>query len=188
MTTPDTNSPTTAAAANVAATPLARYGRIIALVAMLGAALVLILILRGRIGAEASLANAPAVQTAAGEVRVLSGGIHTVQHTVAPLPSASAPRPDGRPMLVWFSGTWCTSCSSMESFAMDTAARFKDRVVFTEKSVDHDTAAASRYTVRGTPTFVLIDAKGIEVGRFFYQPNAEGFAQSIDTTLKKAGF
>jgi thioredoxin-related protein len=74
----------------------------------------------------------------------------------------------------------------MEPFAHETAAQFGDQVVFIEKSVDHDRGAASRYGVRGTPTFVLIDAEGDEISRFFYQNNQNAFAGAIADALGRA--
>ncbi|WP_322797396.1 thioredoxin family protein [Tepidiforma sp.] len=120
------------------------------------------------------------------EVRVLSGSRHTVYHATAPLPTESTPTSDGRPVLVWFSGTWCDFCERMEPFAHATASQFRDRLVFVEKSVDHDRSAAARYAVRGTPTFVLIDPTGRELARFGFQPTAEAFAAAIEAALQRA--
>lgn len=117
-------------------------------------------------------------------VQLLQGGIHTVYHSPAPLPTSDSPRPDGRPTLVWFSGTWCDVCHKMEPYANATFKQFEDRLVFVEKSVDHDRPAASRYGVRGTPTFVLLDAQGKDVARFFYQPDAARLAQAVTRALE----
>lgn len=117
-------------------------------------------------------------------VQVLTGGIHTVYHSQAPLPTADAPREDGRPTLVWFSGTWCDICHRMEPYANTTFQQFEGRIAFVEKSVDHDRASASRYGVRGTPTFVLLDAQGRDVARFFYQPDADRLAQAVTRALE----
>ncbi len=107
-------------------------------------------------------------------------------HSVAPLPSDGAPRSDGKPTLVWFSGTWCEFCERMEPFAHQAASGFTDRLVFVEKSVD-DRSAAARYGVRGTPTFVLVDASGEEIARFGFQPTSAAFAQAIETALAQTG-
>jgi len=126
-----------------------------------------------------------AVENAGGStISVHEGNAHTVFHADDELPTAAAPRADGRHTLVWFSGTWCHFCERMEPFAHPTAAQFSDQVVFMEKSVDHDRSAASRYGVRGTPTFVLIDAQGEEVGRFFYQDTASAFSGAIAEVLQ----
>lgn len=163
-----------------------------------GAAVIAVLVvgavaLRGGIGQGGSTAPEVAAPSAgapaaAEGVRVITGGIHTVHHTVAPLPTASTPREDGRPTLVWFSGTWCHVCETMAPYAQSTIAQFEARVAFAEKSVDHDRAAASKFAVRGTPTFVLIDAQGRELSRFFYQPDPARLQQTVDAALKQAGF
>lgn len=120
------------------------------------------------------------------DVEVYRGRAHTVYHSTPPLPTADAPRADGQPTLVWFSATWCTVCERMEPFAHETASTFTDRVSFVEKSVDHDRSAASRYGVRGTPTFILIDAAGREIARFHAQRDAASFAAAIEGVIAQA--
>jgi thiol-disulfide isomerase/thioredoxin len=122
-----------------------------------------------------------------GQVQVYASNVHTVYHSTAPLPSSGEPRDDGRPTLVWFSGTWCTFCERMDPYAFETAEGYAERMVFVEKSVDHDRGAASRYGVRGTPTFVMVDATGGEVARFHFQGNAQDFAAAIEAALERAG-
>jgi thiol-disulfide isomerase/thioredoxin len=118
-----------------------------------------------------------------GEAVEILRGAHTVHHSRAPLPTADTPRGDGRATLVWFSATWCTTCRSMAPFAAETAAGFADRLHFVEKSIDHDRESAARYGVRGTPTFVVIDARGEELGRFLAQRDAAAFTAAIETAL-----
>jgi len=67
----------------------------------------------------------------------------------------------------------------------ETARTFGDRFVFVEKSVDDGRSAAARYGVRGTPTFVLIDADGKEIGRFGFRATAAAFAQTIEAALAR---
>ena len=120
-------------------------------------------------------------------VVVIKGGVHTVDHSTAPLPSAVTPRVDGRPTLVWFSGTWCEICELMEPYVGPTIAQFDGRMAFAEKSVDHDRSSASKFGIRGTPTFLLIDAQGRDAGRFFYQPDGVRLGQTIEAALTKIG-
>lgn len=143
-----------------------------------------------RAGGSETLADPAQVQLASAnaggaEVKVLTGSRHTVYHMVAPLPSAASPRADGRPTLVWFSGTWCAFCERMEPFAHRAAGSMADRVVFVEKSVDDDRDAASRYGIRGTPTFVLVDAAGKEVTRFGFQRDEQSFVGAIESALAR---
>lgn len=153
------------------------------------AVLAIFLVRAGSGGSESSPAEAAvAAENGAGaDIKVLSGGRHTVYHSTADLPTTSSPRPDGQPTLVWFSATWCDFCERMEPFAHATASQFRDRMVFVEKSVDQDRNAAARYGVRGTPTFVLIDATGKEVARFGFQPTDAAFAAAITSALARLG-
>lgn len=134
---------------------------------------------------DSALVQLASTNAAGTEVKVFTGSHHTVYHSVASLPTASAPRADGRPTLVWFSGTWCEFCERMEPFAHETAAGFTGRMVFAEKSVDEDRGAASRYGIRGTPTFVLVDATGREVARFGFQRDAQSFIAAIESALAR---
>lgn len=137
--------------------------------------------------AEAPVAAVAQAEHNAGTPIDVYRGVHTVLHSPDPLPTEASPSRDSRPTLVWFSGTWCHFCASMEGFAHAAAGRFTDEIRFVEKSVDHDRAAARRYCVRGTPTFVLIDVEGRELARFSYQPDAERFARQIEAALTAAG-
>jgi thiol-disulfide isomerase/thioredoxin len=137
-------------------------------------AVVAVVAVSGRSSATPATVEARALAEAnsGGPVRVLTGGHHTVYHSDLPLPTAAAPRTDGRFTLVWFSGTWCEVCESMEPYVNATAARFGDRVILIEKAVDVARSDAARFRVRGTPTFVLLDPHGRELTRFNYQPAA----------------
>lgn len=160
---------------------------------LIGAAVVLVVGVVGFMAVSAAnrkteenpVTAATARENAGGEVSVLTGTHHTVYHSTAALPTAQKPRADGKPTLVWFSGTWCEYCERMEPFAHDTARQFSDRAVFVEKSVDEDRNAAAAYGIRGTPTFVLIDANGRELGRFGFQANAPAFSKAIESTLAR---
>jgi thiol-disulfide isomerase/thioredoxin len=100
------------------------------------------------------------------------------------LPDESRPPADGKPTLVWFSGTWCEFCERMEPYAHDVMSRYREQAVFVEKSVDDDRSAAARYGIRGTPTFVLINASGREITRFGFQASANEFAATIEQALR----
>ncbi len=161
---------------------------------LVGGAVVVVVfaVLFVRAGGGGSEVNAEqaalAAQNADGsEVVVLSGGRHTVYHSNAPLPTVGSPRADGKPTLVWFSGTWCEFCEHMEPYAHGTASQFGAEMIFVEKSVDDDRSAAARYGVRGTPTFVLIDETGQEVARFGFQSTRVAFAGAITAALSQLG-
>ena len=134
-------------------------------------------------GGDASQETIPASAGGGGETAVISGSVHTVRHYNGALPTGSNPRNDGLPTLVWFSVTWCHFFLHMSDFAYPVAEEFQEQLVFLEKSVDHDRDAALRFRVRGTPTFVMLDPTGEEVGRFNFQNDAVGFRQAIEAAL-----
>ena len=159
---------------------------------LLAASLIGLVSLGGGRGGRASAPLDPALialaeANAGSPVQVYEGNAHIVYHAIAPLPTAAAPSDDARPTLVWFSGTWCHFCEQMEPFANDVASRFHERARFVEKSVDHDRGAAARYGVRGTPTFVLVDGAGNELGWFFFQGDEGAFARAIESALASVG-
>ncbi len=121
------------------------------------------------------------------DVRVYQGAQHTIYHSTAPLPTASAPRVDGLPTLVWFTWTGCSFCRLMEDYIYDVAEQFGERMIFVEKSVNDDGGDSRRYGVIGTPTFVLLDEAGGVIGRFGYQSGATALALAIDTVLVSGG-
>lgn len=117
------------------------------------------------------------------DVTVYSGRAHVVYQSDGPLPSTALPRADGQPTLVWFSAVWCEVCERMDPFAHATASRYTDRLVFVEKSIDEDRQSSSRYGVRGTPTFIMLDSAGREVSRFHGQRDAASFGFAIEQAL-----
>jgi len=155
----------------------------LAIVALLGAAF----LAGGEPIAADPVTESLARSNAGTDVTVYRGRAHTVYHSTADLPSDEAPRADGQPTLVWFSATWCTVCERMDPFAHEVASAVTGDVTFVEKSVDHDRSAASRYGVRGTPTFILIDARGREITRFHAQLDPTSFAAAIESVIAQAG-
>ena len=129
---------------------------------------------------------ATTVDTGPGDVRVLAGGIHTVNHSLRPLPTASEPRPDGLPTLVQFGATWCEVCHAMEGVMARVRRDTVGRVAIVEKDVDTDPGLARRFAVRGTPTFVVLDARGRELGRLPPDLDAGRFLANLDRVIARA--
>lgn len=125
--------------------------------------------------------EAIAIENARGPIEVYTGSQHTVYHATEPLPTQASPRGDGKPVLVWFSGTWCSFCKQMEPFAHQNANEYTGQFAFMEKSVDHDRDAAARFGVRGTPTFVFMTKTGEQVDRFSSIRDAESFRAKLDS-------
>jgi thiol-disulfide isomerase/thioredoxin len=99
------------------------------------------------------------------DVKVIAGGIHAVRHSVRPLPSPDNPRPDGLPTLVQFAATWCEVCHAMEPVMAHIRRTTEGRLVVVEKDVDSEMGLVRLYRVVGTPTFIVLDAQGREIGR-----------------------
>lgn len=99
-----------------------------------------------------------------GEVIAITGTAHTVYHSPAPLPSAAAPRGDGKFTLVWFTNQTCARCQQ-ELFVHKAMANYRSKVVFVEKATDRDNAD-DQLGVKDVPMFVWLDSTGGELGRF----------------------
>ncbi len=100
---------------------------------------------------------------AGGPVIAISGTEHTSYHSPGPLPTAGAPREDGRLALVWFTSPSCRACAEL-SFVHSTMVDYREEIVTFEKSVDRDTSD-ERLGVSEVPAFVLLDADGGEIDR-----------------------
>jgi hypothetical protein len=75
----------------------------------------------------------------------------------------------------------------MERFAPQTLEAFRPRLVLVEKSILADPAGARAFRVAGTPTFVLLDAAGKELTRFFCEPTPEGLTARVAPALPAPG-
>ena len=62
----------------------------------------------------------------------------------------------------------------MERFAPQALETFLPRLALVEKSILTDPATARTFRVAGTPTFVLLDAAGKELTRFFCEFDGRG--------------
>ena len=92
-------------------------------------------------------------------------GIHVVYPSLAPLPSSAAPRPDDKITLLMLGATWCPTCKVMAPIVSPTVAKHSGQLALVEKDIDREPALASQFRIFGTPTFVLLDPTGREIGR-----------------------
>jgi thiol-disulfide isomerase/thioredoxin len=120
-----------------------------------------------------------------------AGGAATAGSTVplAPanqLPTPASPRLDGKPTLVWFHKFECPPCEEMERFAPETLDRYANRLAQIDLDVEDDAAIARRFHVIGAPSFVLLDATGHELTRFFYEPTPTRLESHILPFLRSA--
>ncbi len=92
-------------------------------------------------------------------------GIHVVYHSLGPVPSATTPRTDDKVTLLMLAATWCTTCRMMSSFVAPTVAKHSARLGLIEKDIDREQPLVRQFRVFGTPTFVVLDPLGNELGR-----------------------
>jgi thioredoxin 1 len=165
--------------ASVQRTPAERNGRLRALlVAVLALACV---------GAAWWLsAPSPIGDGGSEDVRIVTGGIHTVRHSLRPLPSLDNPRPDGLPTLVQFAATWCEVCHAMEPVVAHVRRNTDGRIAVVEKDVDSDMGLVRQYRVLGTPTFIVLDSRGRELGRPRLIIDPERFLAEIERIVDAA--
>lgn len=53
----------------------------------------------------------------------------------------------------------------MQQFVAPTVAKHQDKLALVEKDVEREPALARQLRVFGTPTFILLDPQGREIGR-----------------------
>ena len=59
------------------------------------------------------------------------------------------------PALVMFYAPWCTYCQAYLPVIEEIAKEFGDRLQVIKVNVDKNVAAALRYSIRATPTFIF---------------------------------
>ena len=91
----------------------------------------------------------------------------------------------GRPQFLDAYGTWCPACQANEPTIYALQRQFKDRVDFIYLNVDNPefVEAASPYTLTGVTQYVLIDAEGKIIQKWFGSVTEELVAEVIDAYL-----
>lgn len=59
------------------------------------------------------------------------------------------------PVLVDFHATWCGPCKTMSPIVESLGKKYQGKVRILKVDVDKNQAAATKYKVRGVPTFLL---------------------------------
>jgi|GEM_PF-2133637 len=91
----------------------------------------------------------------------------------------------GRPQFLDAYGTWCPACQQNEPTIYALQRQFKGRVDFIYLNVDNPefVEAASPYTLTGVTQYVLIDADGTIIQKWFGSVTEESVAESINAFL-----
>jgi len=89
------------------------------------------------------------------------------------LPTAEAPRADGKLTLLWFRAFDCPRCETMSAFAERTFDKYAARLAQQDADIHDEEQLVRRFHVPGTPTFVLLDPAGKELTRFPYEPKPD---------------
>ena len=72
----------------------------------------------------------------------------------------------------------------MRQFVAPTIAKHQDKLALVEKDVDRENELARRFRVLGTPTYVLLDAQGTELGRVPADNDAARWERQLLTTAR----
>ena len=67
---------------------------------------------------------------------------------------------NGRPMIVYFSATWCPPCKQLKPIFEKLAEEFKGRVDFVTVDVDENPQLAQAYGVQSIPMMVFLNKDG----------------------------
>ncbi len=89
------------------------------------------------------------------------------------------------PTLLWFHADWCHICQRVKPEVIDLGEQYDGKVRIVRLNVDHaeSRAAARRYGVRATPTFVLFDEEGQVRGHVPGWPGYQSFTNAFDQLL-----
>lgn len=84
------------------------------------------------------------------------------------------------PVLVDFFATWCGPCQTLTPILHDVAGRLKDQVKIIKIDVDKNPDAASKYSVQGVPTLILLHK-----GKVLWRQSGALPANQLTETIQK---
>lgn len=122
--------------------------------------------------AEAVGASAPA---AAGEIDFVYGFDEGLARATA----------EGKPLLVFFTATWCTYCHQMEAQAFQQSAviELARRFVCASVDADEEAAVCRQFRVRGFPTVQFLSPRGVPLNRLVGKQPAQRLLQEMQAAL-----
>ena len=113
---------------------------------------------------EASLQSQPAVRAVAQAAHVARGRLRFVESYETGYEQAAR---EGKPMLVFFTATWCNFCHQMaeEAFTNDQVVSLSERFVCILVDADKQPELCREFEVRGYPTIQFLSPRGTPLNR-----------------------
>lgn len=92
----------------------------------------------------------------------------------------------GKPMLVFFTATWCTYCHQMaaEVFTQPTVAAMAERFVCVKVDADAEPAVCQHFRVQGFPTVQFLSPRGEPLNRVVGKQPTEQFLVQMQAALQ----
>ncbi|MBX7167696.1 MAG: thioredoxin family protein [Pirellulales bacterium] len=92
----------------------------------------------------------------------------------------------GKPMLVFFTASWCTYCHQMaaEVFTQPGIIEISERFVCVRVDADAEPTICQQFRVQGFPTVQFLSPRGVPLNRVTGKQPAASFAMEMQTALQ----
>lgn len=92
---------------------------------------------------------------------------------------------EGKPLLVFFTASWCTYCHQMETqaFRQSDVVELSKRFVCVLVDADEEVEVCRQFRVRGFPTVQFLSPRGVPLNRLVGKQPAQLLLQEMQTAL-----